>query len=88
MKKVITIAIIISIAIVSCKKEASTDQSNNSDSVSVADNNNMPTNNSSGTPTDSLHTESQNAAMQKTTSSPNSSGNLQSDSTNTGGESK
>jgi hypothetical protein len=43
----------------------------------------MPTNNSSGMPTDSLNTESQNAALQNKPSQ-NSSQNVENDSSNVG----
>lgn len=67
MKVIITAAIVLTFTMISCKKEASTDTSKNADSGS-ANNNSMPTNNSSAMTTDSLNTAAQNASMQKTSS--------------------
>lgn len=64
MKLIITTAIVLIFTVISCKKEASANTSNDLDSVAAHDNNSLPTNNSSAIPTDSLNTASQNASTQ------------------------
>ena len=66
MKLIFATAIVVIFTTISCKKESSTNTSDDLDSKSVHDNNSLPTNNSSGMPTDSLSTSSQNAATQNT----------------------
>jgi len=88
MKVIITTAIILTFAVISCKKEASANTSNDLDSVTAHDNNNLPTNNSSAMPTDSLNTASQNASTQNAqsqdASTTGSSQKKQQDSVGTG----
>ncbi|SFT47518.1 hypothetical protein SAMN05421857_1264 [Chryseobacterium formosense] len=64
MKFIITSIIVVTFTVSSCKKDKSTNASNNSDSVSASDNKSIPTNNSSSISTDSLNKQSQNAAIQ------------------------
>ncbi len=83
MKLNIITVIVLFCILSGCKKNGSADQSNNTDSVTVNDNQDVPTSNSSSMSTDSIHTESQNAAIQKAPAQQ-SSQNIQGDSTATG----